>query len=143
MNQTVAIEMTELPTAGGLSEDPSVLHRVEEFLSQESYRLKVTKIIGEDGCVIEYRSLIDCLVAELAPRLHTQCTKFYQGEEKPLSHLYPADTVAGIDKELLLILEILVSKKWQSWSDFKRDFEAEIKWEPLSHTGFFFRNRSP
>ncbi len=143
MDQMFTIEMNNLPTAGGLTENPSVLHRVEEFLSQESYRLKVTQIIGEDGCVIEYRSLIDCLVAELAPRLHTQCTKFYQGEEEPLSHLHTADTIAVIDQELVLILEILVSKKWQSWSDFKRDFEAEIKWEPLSHTGFFFGNRSP
>jgi hypothetical protein len=141
--QTFTIEMNELPTAGGLTEDPSVLHRVEEFLSQESHRLKVNQILQEDGCIVQYRSVIDCLVAELAPRLHKQCTKFYQGEEKPLSHLYPADTVAGIDKELLLILKLLVSKQWESWSDFKRDFEAEIKWDPLSHTGFFFRNRNP
>jgi hypothetical protein len=129
--QAFTIEITELPTTGGLTEDPSVLHRVEEFLSKESHRRKVTQILQEDGCVIEFRSLIDCLLVELAPQFKNACLEFYEGKGKPLSKLHSAETIEATDVELGLALEVLVSKEWATWEDFRSNYKAEIKWEPL------------
>lgn len=131
MDQTFTIEMTELPLAGGLTEDPSVLRLVNDFLSKESHLRKVRQILQEDGCVIQYRSLIDCLLAELIPDFKEPCFEFYKCEGKPLVDRYPAKMIEAIDVELMLNLEVLVSKKWQTWTDFKRDFKSEIMWEPL------------
>lgn len=125
--QAFTIEITELPTTGGLTEDPSVLHHVEEFLSQGSHRRRVNQLLQEDGCVIQYRSLIDCLLAELMPKFRDECFEFYEGKGTPLVNRHPQETIEAIDVELVLALEVLVSKKWPSWTDFK----VEIKWEPL------------
>ena len=131
MDSVFTIEMVELPTAGGLTGDPSVLRSVDEFLSQESCRSKVNQLLQEDGCIADYRSLIDCVLAELAPQFKDACFEFYEGKGKPLENLHPAETVEAIDAELGLALEVLVSKEWPSWNDFKESFSAEIKWEPL------------
>jgi hypothetical protein len=125
------IEMTEIPTSGGATGDPSILLGVSDFLSKESYYLKVNQILQEDGCVIQYRSLIDCVLVELLPHFKESCFEFYEGKGKPLASLHSVETIEAIDVELMLNLEILVSKKWQSWTDFKRDFKSEITWEPL------------
>jgi len=131
MDQMFTIEMTNIPTSGGATGEPSILRGVSDFLSKESYHLKVNQILEEDGCIIQYRSLIDCLLSELITDFKEPCFEFYKGEGKPLVDRYPAKTIEAIDVELMLNLEILVSKKWQSWTDFKRDFKSEIMWEPL------------
>jgi hypothetical protein len=143
MSQTITIEMDELPISGGNTDDPSVLRRVEKFLSQESHLRKVNQMLQDDGCYRQYLSLIDCLVAELDRDFKRQCTAFYEDKEKSLSDLHPAEEIEAIDQELALILEVLVSKKWQSWTDFKRDYKGELKFEPLSNAGVFFYNRIP
>jgi hypothetical protein len=131
MDQMFTIEMNNLPTAGGLTEDPSVLRCVEEFLSQESYRLKVTQLLQEDGCIAQYRSVIDCVLVELLPKFKDACLEFYEGKGKPLSKLHPAETIEAADVELGLALEVLVTGDWTSWTDFKGNFKKEIKWERL------------
>jgi hypothetical protein len=131
MNQTFAIEMTELPTAGGLSEAPSVLHRVEEFLSKEAHLRKVNQLLQEDGCIAQYRSVIDCVLVELLPKFKDACFEFYDGHGKPLANLHPAETIEAADLELKLALEVFVSGDWASWTDFKGNFKTEMKREPL------------
>ena len=79
----------------------------------------MNQILQEDGCVIEYRSLIDCVLVELAPQFKEACFEFYAGNGKPLANLYPAKTIESIDAELVMFLEVLVSKQWASWTDFK------------------------
>jgi hypothetical protein len=131
MNQTFAIEITELPTAGGLSEDPSVLHRVEGFLNQESHLRRLNQLLQADGCIAQYRSVIDCVLVELLPKFKDACLEFYEGKGNPLSKLHPSEKIEAADVELELALEVLVSGDWASWTDFKSNFKAEIKWEPL------------
>jgi hypothetical protein len=131
MNQTFAIEMTELPTAGGLSENPSVLHRVEDFLNIEPHLRRLNQLLQADGCVVHYRSVIDCVLVELLPKFKDACFEFYEGKGEPLSKLHSAEKIEAADVELELALEVLVSKDWTSWADFKINFKAEMKWEPL------------
>ncbi|MGO9118978.1 MAG: hypothetical protein ACLQPD_15390 [Desulfomonilaceae bacterium] len=131
MDNVFSIKMTELPTTGGLSGDPSVLRSVNDFLSRESHLRKVNQLLQEDGCVIEYQSLVDCLLVEILPKFEVPCREFYEGRGKPLADLHTADTVLAIDAELGLAIEVLVSKEWPTWTDFKGNFKAEIKWEPL------------
>jgi len=131
MDQMFTIEMTEIPTSGGATGDPSILRGVSDFLSKESYHLKVNQILQEDGCVIQYRSLIDCLLAELVPEFKEPCFEFYEGKGKPLASLHPVETIKAIDAELGLALEVLVSKEWPTWVEFKSNFKVEMKWEPL------------
>jgi hypothetical protein len=131
MDNNFLIEMTDLPVTGGLTGDPSVLHCVEDFLSKESYLQKVNQLVQEDGCVIEYLSLVDCLMVQLLPHFEDACLAFYEGNGKPLANLHPAETIEAIDREIVMALEILISKEWPTWDDFKSNFKAEIKWEPL------------
>jgi hypothetical protein len=131
MDQMFTIEMTEVPIDGGLTEKPSVLHMVEDFLSKEAHLRKVNQLLQEDGCIAQYRSVIDCLLAELLPRFKAECLKFYAGKGTPLVNQHPAETIDAIDAELGLALEVLVSKDWTSWADFRSNYKAEIKWEPL------------
>ncbi|MBM3303361.1 MAG: hypothetical protein FJY85_25870 [Deltaproteobacteria bacterium] len=143
MNQTFAIEISELPITGGLVGGPSVLHMVADFLNKEAHLRRLNRLLQADGCIAQYRSVIDCVLVELLPKFKAACSEFYDGQGQPLANLHPAEKIRAIDQELVLMLELLVSKKWESWSDFKRDFEVEIKLEPLSNTGFFFGIRSP
>jgi hypothetical protein len=129
--QTFTIEMTDLPTAGGLTEDPSVLRTVSDFLGKESLLRRLNQLLQADGCVVKYRSVIDCVLVELLPKFKDECFEFYEGKGKPLASLHPEDMIAVTDVELGLALEVLVSGDWESWADFKRNFKAEIKWEPL------------
>lgn len=131
MDQIFTIEMAELPTAGGLTGDPSVLLSVNDFLSKESHHRKVNRLLQDDGCVIQYRSLIDCLLVELVPKFKEECFEFYEGDGKPLSNLHPAETIEATDEELGLALEVLVSGDWTSWDDFKSNFKSEVEWERL------------
>jgi hypothetical protein len=131
MDNSFAIEMTDLPLTGGLTGDPSVLRSVDDFLKKESHLRKVNQLLQEDGCIADYRSLIDCVLAELAPQFKDACFEFYEGKGKPLENLHAAETIEAIDAELGLALEVLVSKKWESWANFKEGFRAEIHWEPL------------
>ena len=125
--QTFTVEMTELPTAGGLTEDPSCLHQVEEFLCQESHHRKVTEILQADGCISQYQSVIDCVLVELLPKFKDACFEFYEGQGQPLANLLTEEMIARTDAELGLALEVLVSGCWASWADFKSNFKAEIK----------------
>jgi hypothetical protein len=131
MDNVFTIEMTELPLAGGLSGDPTVLRGVGDLLSRESHFRKVNQILEANGCVLEYRSVIDCVLVELIPQFKDACLEFYDGKGRPLASQHPADTIEAIDVELGLALEVLLSKDWPSWDDFKRDFKGEIKWEQL------------
>jgi len=131
VDNVFSIEMTELPTTGGSTGDPSILRSVNHFLSKESHLRKVNQLLQEDGCVVQYWSLIDCVLVELLPHFKESYFEFYEGKGKPLASLHSVETIEAIDVELMLNLEILVSKKWQSWTDFKRDFKSEIMWEPL------------
>jgi hypothetical protein len=129
--QTFTIEMTEVPIDGGLTEDPSALDSVKAFLNNTSNREKVNQLLQEDGCIIKFRSLVDCLLAQLLPQFEDACLAFYAGNGKPLADLYPTETIKAIDAELSLVLEVLISKEWATWADFKSDFKSEMKWEPL------------
>jgi hypothetical protein len=131
MNQTFAIEMTELPTAGGLSEAPSVLHRVEEFLSKEAHLRRLTQLLQADGCIALYRSLIDCVLVELLPKFKAACFEFYDGQGQPLANRLTEEMIAVTDVELVLALEVLISGDWASWADFKSNYKRKMKWEPL------------
>jgi hypothetical protein len=62
MDNNFLIEMTDLPVTGGLSGDPSILCSVDAFFNKESHLRKVNQLLQEDGCVIEYLSLVDCLL---------------------------------------------------------------------------------
>ena len=131
MGNNFSTVIIDLPITGGLSGDPSVLPSVEDFLSKESHLRKVNQILEEDGCVVEYLSLIDCLLVELRPDFEKPCREFYEGNGKHLASLHPAETIKAIDVELVIDLEVLISKEWLTWSDFKSNFKAEIKWETL------------
>ena len=130
MDGVFSIEMTDLSITGGLSGDPSILCSVDAFLNKESHLRKVNQILQEDGCVVEYRSLIDCLLVELLPQFEGACFEFYAGNGQPLANLYPAETIEAIDTELVMALEVLISKEWSTWEDFKHNFKTEMKWEP-------------
>ena len=131
MDTVFTIEMTDLPPAGGLTGDPSALPCVDEFLCRESNYEKVANLLQEDSSVLQYRSMIDCLLVELAPQFREECLEFYEGRGKPLVDRHPAETIPDIDRELELALEILISRKWLSWSHFKRSFKKEKSWEAL------------
>jgi hypothetical protein len=131
MDQSFTIEMADLPIAGGLTEDPSVLRSVNDFLARESHLRKVNQLLQEDGCVIEYRSLIDCVLAELMPQFKDACFEFYEGKGKPLASLHPAEAIAASDAELGLALEVLVSQEWSTWENFKSNYKRKMEWEPL------------
>jgi hypothetical protein len=131
MNQTFVIEMTELPTTGGLSEDPSILHMVEDFLSKAAHLRRLNQLLQADGCIAPYRSVIDCVLVELLPKFKDACFEFYEGKGRTLSNLHPAKKIQAIDVELVLALEVLVSEKWPSWTGFKSNYKRKMKWEPL------------
>lgn len=131
MDNFFAIEITDLPVTGGLTGDPSVLRSVDAFLSQEKYLRKVNQLLQEDGCVTEYQSLVDCLLVQLRPDFEDACREFYEGKGKRFSDLHPSETIKTVDMELEIALEILISKEWSTWEDFKSNFKAAIKWEPL------------
>ena len=131
MDHVFSIEMTDLPVTGGLSGNPSILCSAAAFLNKESHLRKVNKILQEDGCVIEYRSLIDCLLVQLLPQFEDACLEFYEGKGRPLADLYPTETIEATDVELVMALEVLISKEWPTWDNFKSNFKAEMKWEPL------------
>ncbi len=131
MDNNFSIVMTDLPITGGLTGDPSVLRTVDAFLSKDPHLRKVNQLLQEDGCVVQYWSLIDCVLVELLPHFKESCFEFYEGKGKPLASLHSVETIEAIDVELMLNLEILVSKKWQSWTDIKREFKSEIMWEQL------------
>ena len=131
MGNNFSTVIIDLPITGGLSGDPSVLPSVEDFLSKESHLRKANQILEEDGCVVDYLPLIDCLLVELRPDFEKPCSEFYEGNGKPLASLHPAETIKAIDVELVIDLEVLISKEWLTWADFKSNFKAEIKWEPL------------
>ncbi|MGO9117247.1 MAG: hypothetical protein ACLQPD_06500 [Desulfomonilaceae bacterium] len=131
MDNIFSIEMTNIPLGGGLTGDPSVLNSVNAFLNNTSNREKVNQLLEEDGCIIEYRSLIDCVLAELAPQFKEACFEFYAGNGKPLANLYPAKTIEATDVELVMALEVLISKEWPTWKDFKSNVKSDMKWEPL------------
>ena len=131
MDQSFTIEITEVPIAGGLTEDPSVLRSVNDFLGKPAHHRKVDQLLQEDGCVTQYWSLIDCLLVELAPQFKDACLEFYQGKGQPLASLHPAEAIAGTDAELGLALEVLVSHEWSTWEDFKSNYKRRTEWEPL------------
>jgi hypothetical protein len=131
MDNNFLIEMTDLPVTGGLSGDPSILCSVDAFLNKESHLRKVNQLLQEDGCVIEYLSLVDCLMVQLLPQFKDACLAFYEGNGKPLANLHPAETIEAIDREIVLALEVLISKEWPTWEDFKSKVEAGVKWGSL------------
>jgi len=131
METLLKIEMTELILTGGLTGAPPVLRRVNDFLSHESNCEKVNRLFQEDDCILQYESVIDWLLVELKPEFKDECFEFYKGKGKPLAELYSAQTIEDIDRDLGLALEVLISNKWPSWTDFKEGFRAEIMWEPL------------
>ncbi len=131
MDNVFSIELTNILPGEVLTGDPSVLNTVNTFLDNTSNREKINQILHEDGCIIEYRSLIDCVLVELAPQFKDACFEFYAGNGKPLANLYPMETIEAIDAELVMALEVLVSKQWASWTDFKGNVKSEMQWEPL------------
>ncbi len=131
MKRMPGFQMIQLPSIGGLTGAPPVLRRVNDFLSHESNCDKVNRLFQEDDCILQYESVIDCLLVELKPEFKDECFEFYKGKGKPLAELYSAETIEDIDRDLGLALEALISNKWPSWTDFKEGFRAEIKWEPL------------
>jgi hypothetical protein len=131
MDHVFSIQTTDIPQGGGLTGDPSVLNSVNAFLNNTSNREKVNQLLQEDGCIIEYRSLVDCLLVQLLPQFEEASLAFYAGNGKPLADLHPPETINAVDMELDLALEVLVSKQWASWTDFKSNFKSEMQWEPL------------
>jgi hypothetical protein len=131
MDNVFSIEMTDLPLTGGLTGDPSVLRSVNEVLSRKSYYGTVNQLLQEDGCVVQYRSMIDCLLVEFAPQFKDACFEFYAGNGKPLANQYPTETIEATDVELVMALEFLISKEWPTWEDFRSNFKSETKWQPL------------
>ena len=131
MDNVFAIEITDIPPAGGATGEPSVLRSVNEFLSREPNCEKVNGLLQEDGCIIQCRSLIDCVLAELVPRFKDECFEFYEGKGTPLVNRHPPEMVQATDVDLGLALEVLVSGDWASWDNFKSNFKREMKWEPL------------
>ena len=125
MNNNFSMVMTDLALGGGLTGDPPVLHCVEDFLNKASNLEKVDQLLQEDGCVLNYESLIDCLLVELRPKFEEPCREFYEGNGKSLAKLYPTSTIQTIDAELVTDLEILISKEWPTWGDFKSNLKTE------------------
>jgi hypothetical protein len=123
MDNNFSIEMTDLPITGGLTGDPSVLRSVEDFLSKESRLQKVDQLLQEDGCIIDYQSLIDCLLVQLLPKFEDACVAFYAGNGKPLANLHPPERIEAIDVELVMALEVLISTEWPTWEEFKSNFK--------------------
>ncbi|MGO9121738.1 MAG: hypothetical protein ACLQPD_29525 [Desulfomonilaceae bacterium] len=127
MDNVFSIEMTDLPITGGLSGDPSILCSVDAFLNKESHLRKVNEILQEDGCVVEYRSLIDCLLVQLLPQFEDACFEFYAGNGKPLANLYPTEAIEAFDQEIVLALEVLISREWPTWEDFKETYRENME----------------
>jgi hypothetical protein len=77
------LDLSLLPTAGGLNEDPSFLSSFHQFLQEGPHSDVLVSLLQGETAVYSYQSLIDSLLVELIPQFKAAAFGFMQEKGNP------------------------------------------------------------